>query len=134
MQRDIHTGNTSGFDKNLSMLLANIPNILHVPLEAYYHSLFLLLMQLLGFDIQGEIMTNIGRIDAVWNQRDTTVIAEIKYSADKSHDKLLEEAMKQIYDNKYYEAYADRKIILMAIAFANKEVKCEMKPFRKDDI
>jgi predicted subunit of tRNA(5-methylaminomethyl-2-thiouridylate) methyltransferase len=116
------------------MLLANIPNILHVQLEAYYHSLFLLLMRLLGFDIQGELMTNIGRIDAVWNQRDTTVIAEIKYSADKTHDKLLEEAMTQIVNNKYYEAYADRKIILMAIAFANKEVKCKMETFKNDEL
>jgi hypothetical protein len=134
MQQNILTGNMSGFDENFSMLLANIPSILHVPLEAYYHSLFLLLMCLLGFDIQSEVMTNIGRIDAVWEQDDSIVIAEIKYATDKTHDKLLKEAMTQIYTHKYYEAYIDRKIMLMAIAFTNKMVKCEMKPFNKDEI
>jgi hypothetical protein len=126
MHRQINACDTSGFAGNLGMLLAKIPNILHVPLEAYYHSLFLLLMRLLGFDIQGEIMTNIGRIDAVWNQRDLTVVAEIKFSADKSLDKLLDEAMKQICDNKYYEAYLNKKIMLMAVAFTGKEVKCKI--------
>jgi Holliday junction resolvase-like predicted endonuclease len=88
-------------------------------------------MKLLGFEIQGEVMTNIGRIDAVLQQPKLIVIVEIKYAADKILNKLLEEAMTQIYDNKYYEAYADRKVMLMAIAFTNKEVKCVMETFKQ---
>jgi hypothetical protein len=126
IQKQIHKGNASALEQNLRMLLAYIPNNLHIPKEAYYHSLFLLLMKVLGFDIQGEIQTNIGRIDAVWHQPDLTVVAEIKYSSKKGIDKLLKEAMKQIYDNKYYEAYLDRKVMLMAVAFAKKEVKCKL--------
>jgi hypothetical protein len=129
MHRQINACDSSGFDLNLRLLLANIPNILHVPLEAYYHSLFLLVMKILGFDIQGEIMTNTGRIDAVLHQPEMTVIAEIKYHADKTLDRLLDEAMTQINDRKYYEAYRDRKIMLMAVAFTGKEVKCEMKNY-----
>jgi hypothetical protein len=130
MHRQIGVGDSAGFDHNLRMLLANIPNILHKDCEGYYHSLFMLAMKMLGFEIQGEVMTNIERIDAVMHQQDVIVIAEIKYSAEKSLSKLLKAAMKQIYDNKYYEAYLDRRIMLMAVAFTGKEVKCEMKMYK----
>jgi Holliday junction resolvase-like predicted endonuclease len=127
MHRQINAGDSAGFNTSLRLLIANIPNILHKDNEGYYHSLFMLAMKMLGFEIQGEVMTNIGRIDAVLQQPKLTVIVEIRYDADKTLDKLLDEAMTQIYDRKYYEAYADRKVMLMAIAFTNKEVKCQMK-------
>jgi hypothetical protein len=126
MQQQIHNRDTSGLEQNLRMLLAHIPSILHIEQEAYYHSLFLVLMKLLGFDIHAEVLTNIRRIDAVWRQSDLTVIAEIKYHIQKDIDNLLEEAMKQIYDRKYYEAYLDKKVMLLAIAFTGKEVKCKL--------
>jgi hypothetical protein len=126
MQQQIHNGDVSGLEQNLQLLLAHIPNNLHIPKEAYYHSLFLLLMKVLGFDIQGEIQTNVGRIDAVWHQSELTVVAEIKYHFRKSIDSLLKEAMAQIRDRKYYEAYLDKKVMLMAIAFTGKKVKCEL--------
>ena len=84
-------------------------------------------MKVLGFDIQGEISTNIGRIDAVWRQSELTVVSEIKYHSEEDIDSLLKEAMSQILDRKYYEAYLDKKVVLMAIAFREKEVKCELK-------
>jgi hypothetical protein len=83
-------------------------------------------MKLLGFDIHGEILTNVGRIDAVWRQSELTVIAEMKYHLEKDMETLLEEAMTQIHDRKYYEAYLDKKVMLMAIAFTGKEVKCRL--------
>ncbi|MDR0415448.1 MAG: PD-(D/E)XK nuclease domain-containing protein, partial [Prevotellaceae bacterium] len=108
------------------LLLAHIPSILHIEKEAYYHSLFLLMMKLLGFDIQGEVLTNIGRIDAVWRQPGLTVVAEVKYQAQGAIDNLLDEAMKQIHDRRYYEAFLDKKVTLLAIAFSGKEVRCRM--------
>jgi Holliday junction resolvase-like predicted endonuclease len=81
---------------------------------------------MLGFNIQGEILTNIGRIDAVWSQSEMTVIAEVKYHAEKNIDDLLDEAMTQINNRKYYEAYLHRKVSLMAVAFTGKEVKCKL--------
>jgi hypothetical protein len=71
-------------------------------------------------------MTNVGRIDAVLHHNDLTVVAEIKYSAKKGAERLLNEAMTQIRDRQYYEKYSDRKVVLMAVAFAGKEVKCRM--------
>jgi hypothetical protein len=126
MQQQIYTCDAAGLEKNLSMLLANIPYILHGKNEAYYHSMFLVWMRMIGFDPQGEEMTNIGRIDAVLHHGDLTVIAEIKYRAKKSAARLLKNAMKQKNDRKYYAKYADRKVILMGVAFAGKEVKCKL--------
>jgi hypothetical protein len=108
------------------MLLADIPSRLHGRKESYYHSMFLVWMRMIGFDTQSEVQTNIGSIDAVLNHADLTVVAEIKYSPTKDVVKLLETAMKQIQDRKYYEKYADRKVILMGVAFAGKEVKCKL--------
>ncbi|MDR3260571.1 MAG: hypothetical protein LBT78_01910 [Tannerella sp.] len=38
-------------------------------------------------------------------------------------DTLLDEAMAQIHDRRYYEMYLDRKVTLMGVAFTGKEVK-----------
>jgi hypothetical protein len=127
MQKQIYNVETSALEQNLRTLLTNVPNTPQVPEERYSYSLLMLLMKLLGFDIQGEILTNIGRIDVVWRQPGLTVVGEIKYHAEKDLDALLNEAMTQIHDRKYYEAYLDRKVTLMAIAFTGKKVKCELK-------
>jgi hypothetical protein len=126
LQRQIHNKDAAGFEQNLRILFAHIPYELHIKSEAYYHSMLLMLFKMLGFDIQGQIMTNIGRIDAVWHQPELTVVAEIKYSAAKDADSLLNEAMTQIQDRRYYERYLDRKILLLGVAFTGKEVKCRM--------
>jgi hypothetical protein len=80
----------------------------------------------MGFTVQGEISTNIGRIDAVWQLPEMTVVAEVKYSAEHPLEKLLNEAMTQIHDRKYYEAYVDKKVILLAVAFSGNEIGCRM--------
>jgi hypothetical protein len=124
LQQQIRDKDITGFEQNLRLLFAHIPYELHVKNEAYYHSMLLLLMKMLGFDIQGQTMTNIGRIDAVWHQPGQTVVAEIKYSAKKKADNLLDEALTQIRDRRYYEKYLDRKVILLGVAFTGKEIKC----------
>jgi hypothetical protein len=84
-------------------------------------------MKVMGFDVRGEVLTNIGRIDVVLHQPNCTVVAEVKHDIKKTVDILLKEAMSQICDKKYYEAYLDRKVVLLAVAFTGKEVKCELK-------
>jgi hypothetical protein len=132
MQRQIYNSDASGLEQNLRMLLANIPYILHQKNEAYYHSMFLVWMKMLGFEPQGEVATNTGRIDSVLHHADLTVVAEIKYSAKKGAERLLNEAMQQILDRKYYEKFLDRKVILMAVAFAGKEVGCRLERLEID--
>jgi hypothetical protein len=124
MQQQLRDADADAFEQSLRLLLAHVPYEIHVASEAYYHSMFLLLMKMLGFDIEGQIMTNLGRIDAVWRQPGLTVVAEIKYGAAKRTNSLLNAAMKQIRDRRYYEKYADRDVLLLGIAFTGKEVKC----------
>ncbi|MDR3113500.1 MAG: ATP-binding protein, partial [Endomicrobium sp.] len=114
---------------NLTALLAHRPYQIRQGSEAYYHSIFLIWLKTLGFDIQGEISTDKGRIDAVLKQNDFIVIAEIKYSIEKQAEEMAESALKQIKDKKYYEPYLEKKIILLGIAFNGKEVKCKMEKF-----
>jgi hypothetical protein len=126
MQQHIRDCDAGGLEKDLRRMLAYIPYNLHIEQEAYYHSMLLIWIKLLGFDIQGELMTNIGRIDAVWQQPGLTVVTELKYHAKKSTNALLKAAMKQIRDRRYYEKYLDRKVILLGVAFTGKEVACKM--------
>jgi hypothetical protein len=138
MQKQIYNGDTKGLEKNLRMLLANIPtsppalSTREGAIEdgAYYHSMFSVWMNMLGFEPQNEVETNIGRIDTVLHHADLTIVAEIKYSSKRGADRLLKEAMKQIHNRKYYEKYADRKVILMGVAFAGKEVKCKLEELK----
>jgi hypothetical protein len=126
MQQQVREGDTAALEQSLRQLFSYIPYHLHVKSEAYYHSMLLLWLKLLGFDIQGEVLTNRGRTDAVWHQPGLTVVAEIKYHAEKDTVSLLDDAMAQIRDRRYYEPYLDRKVILLAVAFAGKEVACKM--------
>jgi hypothetical protein len=128
MRRQIKTCDNEGLERSLRTMIARVPYQLHIGEEKYYHSLLLVWLYFLGFKAQGEISTNIGRIDAAWELPGITVIAEVKYSADRPLDKLLDEAAAQIRDRKYYEPYlADGKqIILLAIAFSGKEIGCRM--------
>jgi hypothetical protein len=107
------------------MMIATVPGGLHIPQESYYHSLMLIWMRLLGFNIHGEAPNNIGRADAVWEQPGLTVVAEIKYHAKRKTGALLRDAMKQIHERRYYNRYPG-KIILLGIAFSGKGIGCRM--------
>jgi hypothetical protein len=119
-----------GLQNNLTVLLVHIPYQIRQESEAYYHSIFLVWLKTLGFDIQAEISADKGRIDAVLKQNDFAIIAEIKYGIEKQTEEMLKAALKQIKDKKYYGQYLDKKIVLLAIAFNGKEVKCRIKNFK----
>jgi len=128
MQQQLRTGDVSELEKNIQEMFARIPYQLHIPREAYYHSLFLLWINLLGFDLIAEIPTDKGRIDAVWTYDDRVVIVEIKYADKGDCEPLLDDAISQIRKKRYYERYAgsNKRIALLAIAFAGKKIACRM--------
>jgi hypothetical protein len=96
--------NTAALEQSLREMLAYVPFALHLEYEAYYHSLMLLWLKMLGFDIIGEVNTNIGTIDAVWKFPGHTVVAEVKCRIKKGRmATLLTNAIKQIKQNRYYE-------------------------------
>jgi hypothetical protein len=125
MQQQITDFDESGFARSLEVMIATVPSELHIPCERYYHSLMLIWMRLLGFKIHGENHNNIGRSDAVWEQPNLTVVAEIKYHAEKTRDTLLNEAIKQIHDRRYYNKYLG-KVLLLGVAFSGKQTGCKM--------
>ncbi|MDR1859813.1 MAG: hypothetical protein LBR06_02675, partial [Bacteroidales bacterium] len=62
-------------------------------------------------------------------------ITELKYSAETPSESLLEAAMTQIRDRRYYERYlgvADKPILLLALAYcgAEKTMVCRMEEIR----
>jgi hypothetical protein len=125
MEQQINNLDEAGLNRSLGIMVATVPYELHRTDEAYYHTMMLLWMRLLGFQIQGEVPNDRGRVDAVWEQSNVTVIAEVKYHAKKRVKTLINEAMKQIHDRQYYNKYQG-KIILLGVAFSGKDVGCRI--------
>jgi hypothetical protein len=133
MLRQIRNCDEEGLTNNLRLMLAGVPSILQAKEEgaedaneARYHIIFQVWMTLLGFNIQSEKPTNIGRIDAVLEQDESVIVAELKYHATTKTDTLLKQAIAQIREKRYYEPFLDRKVILLGIAFSGKEVNCRI--------
>ncbi|MDR1610591.1 MAG: ATP-binding protein [Candidatus Symbiothrix sp.] len=129
MQQQLLVGNAAGLEQSLREMLAYIPYPLHIGREAYYHSLMLLWLKLLGFDITGEVTSNIGSIDAVWKFSGHTIVAEVKCQVKKGRiSTLLTKAIRQIEEKRYCERFMNEpKVSLLAVVFAEKEIGCRMK-------
>jgi len=84
--------------------------------EDFYHSIFFLIVKMIGFTIESQIHTNLGRIDATIKTEKYIYILEFKVGTSQH-------ALKQIKENNYHEKYkADKKeIVLMGIGFDNKK-------------
>ncbi len=107
----------------LKSLIASIPYQLHIPKEAYYHSLFYLIMELVGIKMDLEVSTSQGRIDGVIEFENNIYIIEFKYLADdKNAADLLDSAINQIKTNKYFEPYLNKNKPIKYLAIVlNKE-------------
>jgi hypothetical protein len=125
MQQQIITCDESGFTLTLESMVASVPSNLHIARESYYHSLMLIWLRLIGFEVRGEESNNLGRSDIVWEQPNIAVVAEIKYSPKKKINTLLKEAMTQIHEKRYYNRYTG-KVLLLGIAFSGKNIGCKM--------
>ena len=117
----------SSFIDILRSLFANIPSVLHIEREAYYHSLFYMVLALLGVDFDMEVLTDKGRIDGVLELKDTIYVIEFKYGdsdKDDNMDNLVNKALTQIKERKYYEKYLNKnkRIVLLGIGFLDKEM------------
>lgn len=82
--------------------------------EKYFHSMLHLLLSYLGTNIQSEINTNKGRLDAVVHTPQYLYILEFKYN------KSAEIALNDIENRAYKEKYAsqNKKIIAVGINFS----------------
>jgi hypothetical protein len=114
--------------KSLVELFANIPYDLTTEKESYYHSLFLLAARMSGYEVEGEVHTDKGRIDVVLKKGNDVIVVEIKYGKKSKIEQLLKKAMEQIKEKKYYERYSSSEVSLLAIAFVdNKGIACKFK-------
>ncbi|KZX16997.1 putative AAA-ATPase [Methanobrevibacter cuticularis] len=130
MFRYITKLDTENLQKSFETLLHKIPNLLYgdlkKELEAHYQILVISWLQLLGFDIEAEVMNIKGRIDAVLKYNNLVVIAEFKFSREKSHDVMIEDALTQIIRKEYYKSYQNKNVILLGMAFNQRDVKCKL--------
>jgi len=85
--------------------------------EAYYHTLFYLMIAASGGEARSSVLTNRGRIDLVILFKDKVYILEFKCNQSAAI------ALQQIKDKGYAEAYrgGERKIILMGLNFSTEE-------------
>jgi len=97
----------------LKSLFASISyNIFIEDKEAYYHSIIYMIVRLMGVDIQTEVQTNKGRIDAVIETEDTIYLMEFKMGSETG-------ALDQIKRMGYAEKYVTRgkKVMLVGVGF-----------------
>lgn len=108
------TGNNiEKFIRHINTLFKNVPYTIIEEKEKYYHSIFYVVMRLVGFTIDAEILTIDGRIDAVVRTDKEIYIIEFKINQD------AQVAIDQIKEKGYAEKYKDdkRSIKLLGINF-----------------
>jgi len=109
----------------IKSMFAKIPYTLHMEAESYYHSLFYMILTLMGVKIDPEVLTDKGRIDGVLEFSDKIYVIEFKYGKPgSSMEKLLEKAIKQIKERKYYERFLteEKNLFFLAAGFVEKEI------------
>ena len=129
----LESGDLRSMLGSLKSLFASIPFQLHIGREAYYHSIFLALMNVLGFEVNAELSVSGGRIDATLELDDKVYVIEFKYNDcapdatidDKRvlFDILLDRAMAQIKDKGYAKRFAgsDKTVYQAAFAFLGRD-------------
>ena len=125
LRRCLRQEDVAGFLNIMRALFAKIPYSLHLPEEAYYHSLFYMIAALLGVEIDLEVLTDKGRIDGVLEFGEAVYIIEFKHGkAGSDLTDLTDKAIRQIQTKKYAERFRHdaRKRILLGIGFAGKEI------------
>ena len=133
INESLKTGDLQGMLKTMKGLFASIPYQIHISQEAYYHSIFYAIMNLLGFEPDAEVSVSGGRIDAVLELEDRVYIIELKYkdcereaapeTKQKIFENALDEAMEQIKDRGYDKKYAvsGKTIYQVALAFLGRD-------------
>ena len=133
IKESLKNGNLQYMLETLRGLFASIHYQLHIDRESYYHSILYAVMSILGFDIDAEVSTSKGRIDAVLELADIVYVMEFIYmdcepdakqeTKRKIFDEALEVGMKQIKDRGYIDRFAGsgKKVCQAAFAFLGRD-------------
>jgi hypothetical protein len=127
ISESLENGNIELLKTALISLYASIPHQLKNKDETYYHALFLGVMQLLGFEVIGELSSSRGRCDICIKWKKTKVfIIEMKYQDDGNNiDSSLQDALNQIDEKGYAEQFAGKQLEVhkwAVVVFAKGEV------------
>ena len=117
-RRCVESGNLDGIRNILTALFASIPYTQHKsPFEHYFQSVIYILFTLLGNYVMCEMHTVTGRIDCIVKTSRFIYIFEFK------RDGTVDEALKQIEDNKYALPFVadDRELYKIGVVFDSKE-------------
>jgi len=120
----LRNGKIEEMIKIIKSMISKIPYQLHIPSEAYYHSMFYIIFDLMGIEMDMEVSTIKGRIDGVIEFKDKIYIIEFKYlSENKEVESVLNSAIKQIKTKEYYIPYINRNKPIKYLAIGvNREV------------
>ena len=108
----------------LQRVFADIPARLHLPFEAYYHSMIYLFLRMVGFRLTLERETSKGRIDGIMQFAGRTYIIEFKFAKTGKPETLAERALQQIHQNDYPAAFLDPALetVLLGIGVVKKDL------------
>lgn len=112
----LEKGETEKFVKSLQSFFANIPFDLRRNVgayENYYHTIFYVLLRLIGMDVEAEYHTSEGSIDLVVKTSGFIYVIELKINGTAA------DAMAQIVSRGYASAFSDdsRRCIRVGIGF-----------------
>ena len=113
----INAKDYKSFFDELKIFLSKISYDLHMMSEKYYQNIVYFIFTLMGVELQIEVHTHFGRIDAVIEFDDRILIFEFKL------DQSADVALKQIHEKKYAEKYQGlgKDIQLFGVEFSTKE-------------
>lgn len=134
LRKALQAEDTERFIQILGSFLADIPARLHIPKEAYYHSLIYMLLRLVGTKLLLEKETDKGPIDALLELPDKVYVIEFKFGNPdkiKNVKTLSRQAAAQIEKKGYHQPYlgGGKKIILFGIGFLDKQLDGRVKVF-----
>ena len=129
------------------ILLSTVPSSIYGKIkkdirESNYHMLFLVILRLIGFFVIGETPFSKGTPDIVLKKDNLVLVCEFKHGKKEEDQKeekgktvdlniLAKKAMKQIKDKEYYKPYLDYDVVLLGVAFGEREVKILLEPLTK---
>jgi len=111
--RSLKVNDLSSFFSVLHAFFAGVPHTITIRHEKYYQTILYVTLRLLGLQVEAEVSTNIGRVDAVLKTSSNIFIIEFKLHG------TAEDALEQIRMKGYADAWrADgREIVSVGVAF-----------------
>jgi len=117
LRQNLAEGDLGGFFDGCNELLAAIPYTAHIAREGYYQSLLYLCVHMLGYNVNGEVMTNRGRMDMVVTTEQRIYIFEFKI--DQSEKKAIEQIKERGYAERYQ--HEGKELVLVGANFSSKK-------------